>query len=198
MAASSYSISKFKKDKLSLYNEDHLYKKRGLCPNRYELLREIFNRKKWRISFNSSKKNKNVDTEFFDLEFLYISQSQKIFFLPNHDDATFKDEKTIHGYYLTTRSDFKDSTEMQNEKIKLYIIDKNDISKYFPPLSEELIKQLETFHRISRNAERFIRGKWEDLIKDKEESGQYAIFYSEGFSRLNHQTTGRIYGNWDE
>lgn len=197
MSAQSLTIKRSKKDKLSMYNEDNLYKKRGLCPNRFTLLKEIFNRKRWTIAPFSSTKTRSPDDKIYNLQYLYVSESRKIFFVPNHDDPECKEEKTMYGYYLTqTRTD-QDGSEMQGEKLKLYMLNKKDIMKYFPPLSEELIKQLESFHRISRNAERFIRGKWDDLIKEKEELGEYVYFLTEGFSRLNYQTTGRVYGNWE-
>jgi len=170
--------------------------KRGLCPNRFELLSKLFRAKKfWSMSFVYIKES-TEKTEFHKLKFLYVSESKKLFFIPNHDMIQ-GDEKEVHGYFLTIQRADQDGSELLKERIKLYIITPEDVTKYMPKLPDSLIHRLSSVHKISPNSERLIRGNWDELISDKETAGEFTYFYSEGFSRLNHQTTGSVFGHWE-
>jgi len=190
MASSSYH------QKRSISDEGRLYMKRGLCPNRFELLNKLFRAKKfWAMSFVYIKEA-TEKTEFHKLKFLYVSESKKLFFIPTHDEPR-PDEKEVHGYFLTTQRADQDGSELIKERLKLYMITPEDMKKYMPRLSPELIKQLTKNHKISQNSERLIRANWDGLIEEKEKNGEFTYFYSEGFSRLNYQTTGSVFGHWE-
>lgn len=185
------------RSKKSIYDEGRLYTKRGLCPNRNELLMKLFKitekTKKWTISFVYLQETTEI-SELTKLNFLYISDSKKIFFLPNHHE--FAEDRDVHGYFLTIQRSEQDSCELIKEKLKLYYITPADIMKYMPRLSPALIEELTKHHKISINSERLKRAKLDKLIEFKREKGEEVYFYSEGYSRLDYQTTGSVYGHW--
>lgn len=181
----------------SLSDDGRLYVSRGLCPNRYELLSELFKiRKYWIVSFVYLKKTSEIN-ELSKLKFLYISRSKKLFFIPNHHDDSSIEEKEIHGYFLSTQRKNQDNNELVKEHIDLFPITTEDVMEYMPPLSPELIEKLSKNHPISINSERFKRAKWTDLIAEKESKDEIVRFYSAGFSRFKDQTTGSVYGHWE-
>ena len=189
-------MASYSRSKKSIYDQGRLYNKRGLCPNRSELLSQLFKTtKKWVLSFVYIKDSAET-TELTKLKFLYISESKKIFFIPNHHKTT-TDDQDLHGYFLMPQRADQDSCELVKEKLKLYYVTKEDIKKYMPKLSPSLIQELTKHHRISINSERLLRSKIDELIEFKENEGHYVYFYSEGYSRLNYQTTGSIFGHWD-
>lgn len=176
-----------------------------MCPNRNELLVELFNpiylknkNKKWHLSFEFDfKQEKEFEEDEgkkkIELKNLFISSSKKLFFLPSNTD---NENETVHGFFMLIKRNDQDCNELMNEEIKLYPLTVSDVSKYMPPLSDEMIKKLTKNHMISYDNERFVRAKWKELLTKKIEKGFYLTFRTEGYNRLKHQTTGSVYGCW--
>lgn len=205
MSSSSSSSSKpikkkyiYKKKPQDPYKEKRLYYKRGLCPNRYELLSYLFNKAKkiWVVPLENTK-SESDEKDKSKLEYLYVDKDRRLYFLRNHHLIENEEDvsSTIGYFIIPARTDVIDSYLIK-EEIKLYFVSKNDIPIYFPMLSEALVTNLTKNHHISINSERLIRAKWDDLIADKEKSNEFSFFYCEGFSRLKTQTTGKIFGKW--
>ena len=169
-----------------------------MCPNRKELLKELFrpghkkNKREWFLSLDKMKQVAD-GSELTKMKNLYISDSKKLFFLPNHDDQT-PDEKT--GFFLLIKRNSEDCNELLNEDVVLYPITSHDVKTYMPELTKEKKERLQQNHKVDFDSIRFKDGKFRKMIEQKKEKGEYFTFHFEGFKRLKFQTTGKVWGRW--
>lgn len=179
-----------------------LWRQRGLCPNRKELIGEFFTpvfdtkaQPNWLINVKFEKDFSEHD-EVQRLPHLFISDSKKVFFLPPKSPLDFTDD--ITGYMLLIRRGGQDCGELLSTDLKLYPFYWEDILNYFPEPSKYLYKNRDRTFPISKLEFRFISGKWRRLLHLKQEKDDYVIFKTTGFTRLKYQTTGKVWGSWDE
>ena len=194
---SAYRVKKSPAHKL------HLWRTRGHCPNRKELIRDLFKpvfdphaRPVWIMNFQMEK-SLGIKPQVARLPYLYISESKKIFFIaPRKSGDEEIDE--MSGYVLWLRRSGQDNAELDCGNLKLYPLYWEDINKYFPHISKKQYEQRTQTHPISRQELRFISGKWKSLLASKMELDDYYTFKFNGFTRLRFQTTGKVWGIWDE
>ncbi len=187
--------------KKSISDEARLFSKRGMCPNRKELLRELFkpghkkNGREWFLSLDVVKQMAD-GSDLTKMKNLYVSESKKLFFLPNHDTMPPEGDLTLNGFFLLKKRNSQDCGELIGEKIALYPVTADDIMTFIPPLSDKKKKKLTQNHRVDFDDIRFKDAKIKELIAKKKQLGLCFMFHFDGFKRLKMQTTGKVWGYW--
>ena len=194
---SAYRSKKSPADKL------RLWRTRGLCPNRKELINEFFTPvfgphaiPTWIINFKFDKEYGSRD-QIKRLPNLFISATKKIFFIPPKPDDS-GDLEELMGYVLFYRRSGQDNGELVCGDLKLYPLYWEEIQYYFPEITSDQYHRRTQTYPISKQEFRLKCGKIRKLLYDKIEKDDHVIFKANGFTRLRYQTTGKLWGVWED